>query len=86
MNMKKYDYKLKNRVERLVKNQGDRIYHILTSDGFRMELCFYRNAKDVRKEFPTCKILRSRKMTDEEMLYHAENCYSKMTRCLQYMH
>lgn len=79
-----YDYKLKNRVERLIKNQGDRVYQIVTGDGSKMELCFYRDAKDVRKSFPDCRISRSRKMTENEMLAHAENVYSRMTRCLQY--
>lgn len=82
--MSKYDYKLKNRVKRLVKNQGDRVYNIITADGFRMRLCFYRDAKDVRASYPDCKILRSRKMMENEMLSQAELVYSRITRCLQY--
>ncbi len=81
----KYDYVLKRRVERLVKNQGDRIYQIVTSNGSKMELYFYCNSKDVRNSYPNCKILRSHKMTNKEMLSYAETVYNRMTRRLQYV-
>lgn len=83
--MDKYDYVLKRRVERLVKNQGDRIYQIVTSNGSKMELCFYCNSKDVRNSYPNCKILRSHKMTDKEMLSYAGTVYNRMARRLQYV-
>jgi len=83
MDMAKYNYKLENRAERKIKNGGNRVYIIL--DGVtKLVLYFRKDARDVRMEFPSCKIIRSRKMKYNEMLAVAESGYSRYARKLQY--